>query len=156
VLYLALSNEQKQQIFSLLACGQSAVKVAQTVGCSRATVQRLKKESKNDPLLKTTKGIAQVNVLQAQGSQVLETLDTLKEREPAIQQGLWDMFEGLSGLFKQVLDNTDPEDVSPRQLPALAKASADLATAYADFADRVYGLEVLAGEVEKINGIGQA
>ena len=86
-----------------------------------------------------------------QGDKVLATLQTLKEREPQIQSGLWLMFEGLSNLFSEVLANTNAEDVSPRQLPALAKSAADIANAYVDFADRVNGLDVLADEVEKIN-----
>ena len=148
---LALSAEQKQRIFDLLAAGQNATQAADAVGCSRATVQRLKKGSKNDPLLRMAQGMAATKQLNEQGDRVVQTLQTLAEREPQIQQGLWDMFEGLRGLFAQVLEQTDPQDISPRQLPALAKSAADIAGAYADFADRVNGLEVLADEVEKIN-----
>ena len=59
------------------------------------------------------------------------------------------MFEGLSGLFQQVLEQTSPDDVSPRQLPALAKSAADIAGAYADFTDRINGLSALTDEIRK-------
>lgn len=140
----------------MLAAGETATKTANTVGCSRATVQRLKKNSQNDPLLKMVKGIAASKQLKEQGDQVIFTLNSLKEREPVIQEGLWLMFEGLSGLFSKVLKQTDPADVSPRQLPSLAKSAADIAIAYADYADRVNGLEVLADEVQKLNEARQA
>ena len=148
---LALSADQKQQIFDLLAAGKTATEAANAVGCSRGTVQRLKKIAKKDPLLKMARGIAATKQLTEQGDRVVATLETLKDREPQIQEGLWLMFEGLSGLFAKVLEQTDPSDVSPRQLPTLAKSAADIAIAYADYADRVNGLEVLADEIQKVN-----
>ena len=148
---LALNSDQKQRIFDLLAAGKTASEAAEDVGCSRATVQRLKRESKNDPLLQTAQTIAAEKRLNDDSDKVLMALAGLKEREPAIQEGLWAMFGGLSGLFGQVLEQTEPADISPRQLPALAKAAADIAIAYADYADRVNGLEVLADEITKIN-----
>lgn len=148
---MALSADQKQRIFDLLAAGKSASEAAAVVGCSRATVQRLKKNAKKDPLLQIARGVAASRQLSEQGDRVISTLNSLKEREPVIQEGLWLMFEGLSGLFQQVLEQTDPADVSPRQLPTLAKSAADIAIAYADYADRVNGLEILAHEIEKIN-----
>lgn len=148
---MALNADQKQTIFDLLAAGKSATEAAEVVGCSRATVQRLKRESKDDPVLKIAKGIAATKRLSEEGDKVFETLNALKEREPQIQDGLWMMFEGLTDLFQKVLEQTDPADVSPRQLPALAKSAADIAGAYADYADRINGLEVLADEVQKLN-----
>lgn len=148
---MALSAEQKQRIIDLLASGKTASQAADTVGCSRATVQRIKGDAKNKPLMQMAQGIAATNQLNEQGDQVLATLTTLKDREPQMQEGLWLMFEGLTGLFSQVLAQTDPADISPRQLPALAKSAADLASAYGDFSDRVNGLSVLANEIEKIN-----
>ena len=148
---MALSAEQKQQIIDLLASGKTASQAAETVGCSRGTVQRVKADAKNAPLMQIASGMARTKQLTEQGNKVLATLHTLKEREPQMQEGLWLMFEGLSGLFQQVLAQTSPEDVSPRQLPALAKSAADIANAYVDFADRINGLDVLADEVKKIN-----
>ena len=148
---LALNADQKQRIFDLLAAGKSASEAAKDVGCSRATVQRLKNAAKKDPALKMAQGLAATRRISEEGDRVVATLQTLQEREPQIQSGLWMMFEGLTGLFSQVLEQTDPQDISPRQLPALAKSAADIAGAYADFADRVNGLEVLADEVQKIN-----
>ena len=148
---LALTSDQKQRIFDLLAAGKTATESAKIVGCSRATVQRLKNDSKNESLLQMAKGLAATKQLSEQGDKVVQTLHLLKDREPQMQEGLWMMFEGLSGLFKQVLEQTSPDDVSPRQLPALAKCAADIANAYADFTDRINGLTVLADEVEKIN-----
>lgn len=148
---MALSANQKQQIVELLAAGKTATQAADAVGCSRASVQRVKHDPKFSSLMQIASGMARTQQLTEQGDHVLATLHTLKEREPAIQRGLWDMFEGLSGLFQQVLAQTSPEDVSPRQLPALAKSAADIATAYADFTDRINGLTVLADEIEKIN-----
>lgn len=135
----------------MLAAGKTATQTADDVGCSRGTVQRLKKNSKKDPLLQTAQTIAAERRLNDESGKLLLSLAGMKEREPAIQEGLWTMFGGLSGLFSQVLEQTDPADISPRQLPGLAKAAADIATAYVDFADRVNGLEVLADEIEKIN-----
>ena len=149
---LALNAEQKQIVFNMLAAGKTATEAADAVGCSRATIQRLKKNSKSDPLLQMARGIAATKQISEQGNQVLATLDTLKEREPQLQEGLWLMFKGLSGLFQQVLEQTDPAEVSPRQLPGLAKSAADIAIAYADYADRINGLEAIACEIEKING----
>ena len=148
---MALNADQKQRIFDLLAAGKTAAEAAEAVGCSRATVQRLKRESKKDPVLQIAQGIAATKRLSDEGDRVFATLNALKEREPQIQDGLWMMFEGLSGLFQQVLEQTDPADVSPRQLPALAKSAADIAAAYANYVDRVNGLEVLADEVQKLN-----
>ena len=148
---MALSAEQKQQIIDLLASGKTASQAADAVGCSRATVQRIKGDSKNAPLMQIASGMARTKQLTDQGDKVLDTLQILKEREPQMQEGLWLMFEGLSGLFQQVLEQTSPEHVSPRQLPSLAKSAADIAGAYADFTDRINGLTVLADEVEKIN-----
>ncbi len=148
---MALSADQKQRIVELLAEGQTASQTADTVGCSRASVQRVKKDPKFASLMQIASGMAATKQLNQQGDKVLTTLHTLKEREPQMQEALWAMFEGLSGLFQQVLKQTTPEDVSPRQLPALAKSAADLANAYADFADRINGLTVLADEVQKIN-----
>ena len=60
------------------------------------------------------------------------------------------MFEGLSGLFQQVLERTSPDDVSPRQLPGLAKSAADFANAYADFSDQHQRLGlILADEIQE-------
>ena len=101
--------------------------------------------------MQMARGIAATNQLSEQGDQVLATLTTLKEREPQMREGLWLMFEGLNGLFQQVLEQTSPEDISPRQLPALAKAAADIATSYADFTDRINGLSALTDEIQKIN-----
>lgn len=148
---MALKADQKQRIVELLSQGQTASEAADAVGCSRASVQRVKKDPKFSSLMQIASGMARTKQLSEQGDKVVATLHTLKEREPQIQQGLWDMFEGLSGLFQQVLAQTSPDDVSPRQLPALAKSAADIATAYADFSDRINGLTVLADEVEKIN-----
>ena len=135
----------------MLAAGKTATQAANAVGCSRATVQRLKNNSKSDPLLQMARGLAATKQVTEQGDRVIATLEAMKEREPQIQQGLWLMFQGLSGLFAQVLEQTDPAEVSPRQLPALAKSAADIAGAYADFADRINGLEVLASEIQKLN-----
>ena len=128
----------------MLASGKTATEAADSVGCSRATVQRLKKQSQNDPLLQKAQSIAAEKRISEDSDKVLMALAGLKEREPAIQEGLWAMFSGLGGLFGKVLEQTDPADISPRQLPAIAKAAADLATAYCDFSDRVNGLEVLS------------
>ena len=148
---LALSSAQKQQIIDLLASGKTASQAAVEVGCSRATVQRIKGNAKNKPLMQMAQGLAATKQLTQQGDQVVATLNTLIEREPQIQSGLWLMFEGLSGLFQQVLEQTSPDDVSPRQLPALAKSAADIAGAYADFTDRINGLSALTDEIQKIN-----
>lgn len=148
---MVTSADAKQKIISLLSEGKTATEAAAAIGCSRATVQRVKKDPNFASLMQIASGMARTKQLSEQGDRVVATLETLKEREPQIQQGLWDMFEGLSRLFQQVLKQTSPEDVSPRQLPALAKSAADIANAYADFADRVNGLSVLADEVKKIN-----
>lgn len=148
---LALSAEQKQRIIELLASGKTATQAAETVGCSRATVQRVKGDSKNAPLMQIAQGMAATKQLTEQGDKVVATLHTLRDREPVLQEGLFSMFEGLTGLFQQVLEQTSPEDVSSRQLPALAKAASDIATTYADFADRINGLEILANEIQKID-----
>ena len=148
---MALSGAQKQQIIELLAVGKTASQAAEAVGCSRATVQRVKADAKNKPLMQIASGLAATKQLSEQGEKVTATLHALKDREPQMQEGLWVMFEGLSGLFQQVLERTSPDDVSPRQLPALAKSAADIANAYADFSDRINGLTVLADEVEKLN-----
>ena len=152
---MALSSDQKQRIIELLASGQNASQVADSIGCSRATVQRVKGDAKNKPLMQIAQGMVQTKRLDEQGDIVIATLNTLKEREPQMQEGLWLMFEGLSGLFQQVLAQTSPEDVSPRQLPALAKSAADLAGAYAEFSDRINGLSVLCDEIEKISSARQ-
>lgn len=148
---LALSADQKQRIFDLIASGATDSEAAKAVGCSRTTVQRLKRKAKKDPLLQKARSLAATKRISEEGDRVVETLNALKDREPIIQEGLWMMFEGLSGLFQRVLEQTDPVDISPRQLPALAKSAADIANAYADFADRVNGLEILADEIEKVN-----
>jgi len=148
---MTFNAEQKQRIVELLATGKTATEVAADIGCSRATVQRVKKDPKNASLMQIARGMAATKQLSEQGDKVLATLQTLKDREPQMQEGLWLMFEGLTGLFSQVLERTSPDDVSPRQLPALAKSAADIANAYADFSDRINGLTVLADEVQKIN-----
>jgi hypothetical protein len=148
---LTLSAEQKQRIIDLLASGKTATQAADDIGCSRATVQRVKGDSKNAPLLQIARGMATAKQLSEQGDKVVGTLQALKEREPQIQEGLWMMFEGLKCLFEQVLRETNPQDISPRQLPVLAKSAADIANAYADFTDRINGLTVLVDEIEKIN-----
>lgn len=148
---MALSANQKQRIVELLAEGQTASQTADTIGCSRASVQRVKKDPKFSSLMQIASGLAATKKLDEQGDELLATIHTFREREPQMQQALWSMFEGLSGLFEQVLKQTSPEDVGPRQLPALAKSAADIANAYADFTDRVNGLTVLADEIQKIN-----
>ena len=148
---LALSAQQKQTVFDMLAAGKTATQAAEAVGCSRATVQRLKKNVQNDSLLQIAQTIAAEKRINHESDTLLLTLAGMKEREPQIQEGLWTMFGGLSTLFGQVIEQTDPADISPRQLPAIAKAAADLASAYVDFSDRVNGLEVLADEVQKIS-----
>lgn len=150
-LKMALSASQKQQIIELLSIGKTETEAAEVMGCSRSTVQRIKKDPKNASLMQIARGLAATQQLADQGDRVVATLNTLKDREPQMQEGLWLMFEGLSGLFSQVLESTSAEDISPRQLPALAKAAADIAGSYADFTDRINGLSVLADEVQKIN-----
>jgi len=148
---MALSAIQKQEIIELLAAGKTETQAAGIIGCSRSTIQRIKKDPSNASLLQIARGMAATQQLNEQGDRVVATLNTLKEREPQMQQGLWLMFEGLTGLFSQVLQNTNPQDVSPRQLPALARAASDIATAYIDFSDRINGLSVLTDEIQKIN-----
>ena len=60
------------------------------------------------------------------------------------------MFSGLSDLFTDVLELTDPADVSSRQLSGLAKAASDIAVTYADYCDILAGIDLLTNEVEKI------
>lgn len=148
---MALSDVQKKQIIELLAAGKTALEAAQSVGCSRASVQRVKKNPNFATVLQSVKGAAKAKEITEQGEQLIATLATLKEREPEIQESLWLMFSGLSNLFSQVLEQTDPEDVSPRQLPGLAKAAAEIAQTYADYCDRSAGLDLLTDEIEKIN-----
>lgn len=148
---MALSKAQKNQIVELLAAGATASKAAEAAGCSRASVQRLKKAANFATVTQKVRGAAKAKQLNEQGEQLISTLSTLKEREPAIQDALWQMFDGLSGLFSQVLEQTEPADVSPRQLPALAKAAADIAQTYADYCDRSAGIDLLTDEIEKIN-----
>ena len=117
----------------------TAGNVAEVVGCDRTTVQRLKKKAKEKPLLQNAAAIAAQKRLANETNQVVIELACLKEREPQIQEKMWSMFNGLSELFERVIEITAAEDISPRQLPSIAKAAADLATAYADFAERVNG-----------------
>lgn len=148
---MALSAEQKKQLIELLAEGRTEKAISEAVGCSRSTVQRLKKDAATNSLVQIARGLAATKQVTNEGEQVFATLETLKEREPQIQQGLWDMFEGLQGLFREVLERTDPADISPRQLPALVKAAADVADSYANYTDRINGLDALTHEIEKLN-----
>ena len=147
---LALSAEQKQIVFDMLAAGKTATQAAEAVGCSRATVQRLKKNVQNDSLLQTAQTIAAEKRINEDSNTVLLTLASMKEREPQMQEALWSMFSGLSGLFGAALKQTDPIDISPRQLPAIARAAAELAAAYANFSDRINGLEAIVEGFEQI------
>ena len=147
---MALSQAQKQQIIDLLAAGKSATEAARITGCSRATVQRIKKSPNFATVRQKVRGAAKAKALNEQGEQLIATLSTLKEREPAIQEALWQMFSGLSDLFTDVLELTDPADVSSRQLSGLAKAASDIAVTYADYCDRSAGIDLLTNEVEKI------
>lgn len=79
---MALSADQKQRIVGLLAQGQTASQTADTVGCSRASVQRVKKDPKFASLMQIASGIAATKQLSEQGDKVVATLHTLKEREP--------------------------------------------------------------------------
>lgn len=148
---MALSAGQKQKIIELLAEGRTASQAADIIGCSRASVQRVKKNPKFASLVQIASGLAATKKLDEQADELLATINTFREREPQVQQALWSMFEGLSGLFEQVLRKTSPDDVGSRQLPALAKSAADIANAYANYVDRVNGLDVLADEIQKIN-----
>ena len=100
---MALSAAQKQQIIELLSNGKTETEAASVTGCSRSTVQRIKKDPKNASLMQIARGMAVTQQLTEQGNKVIATLNTLKEREPQMQEGLWLMFEGLTGLFSQVL-----------------------------------------------------
>ena len=154
---MALTKAQKTQIIEMLASGASASKAAEAVGCSRASVQRLKKSTTNfETVRQKVRGAAKAKQINEQGEQIIVTLSTLKERSPAIEESLWQMFSGLSGLFSQALERTDPEDIPPRMLPALARAASDIATTYADYSDRSAGLDLITDEIEKINQAGAA
>jgi len=148
---MALSAAQKQRIVELFAIGKKAREVAAEVGCSEASVNRYKNLSKNDKFIKTARKAIAAKTIDEQGAVIVETLQLMAEREPQIQEQMWEMFEGLSTLFSDVLRMTDPEDISPRQLPGLAKSIVEIATAYADFSDRINGLTILADEVEKLS-----
>ena len=148
---MALTPEQKQKIFDLLAIGKTSAQTAKEVGCSRQTVQRFKAMAKQgDSPLKLAASLAHTKRIMEEGDRVVGVLGVLQEREPQIQNNLWLMFDGLSKLFQQVLSQTDPADISPRLLPGLAKSAADVAIAYADYADRINGLEVVAHEIQKL------
>lgn len=148
---LALNSDQKQRIFDLLASGKTASEAAEDVSCSRATVQRLKRESKNDPLLQSVKAAAVAEQIANDSSQVLLTVEASKERGPLIKANLWEIHNGLAKLFGEVLKRTDPSDVSPRQLASIGKAAADIAVVFADYEDRMDGLELLGDEIKKLN-----
>lgn len=148
---MALSAEKKQRIIELLASGQTLDTVAFSTGCSRSSVKRVKNEPKNEPILEIARRALGAKTIDEQGSMIVATIQTLTEREPLVQETLWTMFEGLSSLFNATIAQTSAEDISARQLPALAKAACDVASAYADFSDRIHGLHILADEVEKIN-----
>ena len=147
---LALSSAQKQQIIDLLASGKTASQAAETVGCSRATVQRVKQDPKFESLMQIATGLVKTNQLNEQGNQILEALQTYQDREPQMQEAMWVMFQGMSGLFAQTLAQTDPADISPRQLPSLAKSVLDIANAYGFFTDRIHGMDAIVSEVKKI------
>ena len=148
---MALSDSQKTKIINLLAAGKTATEAAKEAGCSRASVQRIKKSPNFATVLQSVRGTAKAKEINEQGEQLIATLSTLKEREPAVQEALWQMFTGLTGLFSQVLEQTDPADISPRQLPGLARAAAEIAQTYADYCDRAAGLDILTDEIEKLN-----
>jgi len=147
---MALSADQKQRIIELLALKWTAARIAAEVGCSARTVARVSKLPKNDSIAKIARKAMAAKTLDEQGSAIVETLQTMAEREPAMQEQLWIMFEGLAKLFNGVLERTDYDDVSPRQLPGIAKAAADMSAAYADYSDRINGIQILADEVEKL------
>ena len=148
---MALSPDEKQRIVELLAQKWTAAKIAADIGCSARTVARVAKLPKNDKVVTIARKAIAAKTLDEQSSVIVETLQVMIEREPAMQQQIWRMFTGLSTLFNSVLEQTNAEDVSPRQLPALAKAVMEIAATYSDFSDRIHGVQILADEVQQLS-----
>ena len=148
---MAISQAQKQQIVDLCALGLKQVEVIEQVGCSRATLQRFKKTAEYQEMSQKASKTLATAAIEHQGKLVVSQLTQLQEQEPLIKQSLFERFQQLDQIVSEALDNIDPQDVSPRQIPSMVKAMVELASSYAAFEDRITGIQVIASEIERLN-----
>ena len=151
---MALPSKTKKQILEAIALGKTDSEIAREIGCARLTVKRTR--DRNQSTIQAVKAIAAEKLIEESSDAIVAGIKGLRDREPRIQEALWSIFEGLNNLFKDALSAAEPTLIEPRHLPALAKSAADIAIAYADYSDRVNGLDVLSDEIQKINESRQA
>ena len=148
---MTITLAQKQQIVDLSALGLKQAEIIKQVGCGHATLKRFKKTDEYKSMAQKASKTVATAAIEHQGKLVVSQLTQLQEQEPLIKQSLFQRFQQLDQIVSEALDNIDPQDLSPRQIPSMVKAMVDLATSYAAFEDRITGIQVIASEIERLN-----
>lgn len=141
-----LSTIQKRAA-GLLARGHTNAQVAQKCDISARTVQRWKGSKAFQQAIEDYSQKAAT----AEFERLLERDDDEIERCQAVEREhltrLDSLIEKLGCLSVDVLDSCEPDDVSPRALPALCKAFATLIECRRTGSDRILGLEAILDEL---------
>ena len=153
---MAASKEQKDQAARLLAAGHSEIEVAGTVGVTRSTIQNWKRKDKFIEMIRNAQLAMSVSIAKEEADlgksvrTVLENLDALRKEEAAVGKKLWSLFDRLEEKTLEILDSSDPEDYSPRQIPSLVKAKIELAQIGLTINDRIAGVGALIDGFKRI------
>lgn len=153
---MAASKAQKQQAANMLAAGHSEAETADSVKVSRSTVQHWKRQPKFIELINSSRLTLNTSIAKEASEDavsvrmVLEGLSALKCDEAAIGKRLWTLFDRVESKTLELIEQSDSEDFSPRQIPSMIKASIELAAVGFTINDRVSGLEALVDGFKRI------
>jgi len=153
---LAASKAQKDKAARLLAHGKSEAETATAVGVSRSTVQSWKRKPDFNQLIDNNRAVVAVasaefeQKTEATNNLILGNIAALAADEGEILKRWWALFNRLEKFTNQVLDNSEPEDISPRQIPKLVKALGDSLQLGLTLNDRISGAEVLLDAYNRI------
>ena len=134
-----------------LARGATDTAAIEAAGVARATYYKWKKKTEFDDAVQlfTQQELEnQAKLAAAGGSQ--DDVATAYQDEIWIKEQLRDLLEFKVGLATGLLEQVEPDDISPRQLPQLVQGITQLIESFRTSNDRIAGLENLIHELSQI------
>lgn len=141
----------------MLAAGHSEASTAEAVKVGRSTIQYWKRQDKFIELINNAQLILNTSLAKDTADDnvsmrmVLEGLKELQSDEAAIGQRLWALFDKLEAKTVALLEASEAEDFSPRQIPPMVKASIEIAQIGLTINDRVAGIGALVDGFKRVN-----
>ena len=159
---MAASKAQKEEAARLLALGRSEAETADTVGVSRSSIQGWKRNKSFQQLIEKSKTVAVVVTAENLGTSsrqasqsdniVIDQLSALKNRERTALENNLKMLSKLREKTLALIESTDIEDLSPRQIPSFVKACGDLEQMAMTLSDRIAGVDSLIDFFDQFEG----